>query len=98
MLAPHTEARSYRTSGTGELVVDEVPGLLLALHRPGAVVEVQVRLTSGTELAIRLVLPELISAVCLKALAYRGRFAAKDAVDLWRLLNAAYAAGLRESA
>lgn len=30
-----------------------------------------------------------------EAVAYRGRFAAKDAVDLWRLIHAAYAAGLR---
>lgn len=40
-------------------------------------------------------LPDLTSAICIKALAYRGRFAGKDAVDLWRLMNTAHAFGLR---
>jgi hypothetical protein len=59
-------------------------------------VDVRVQLTSRKGLAMRLALPDLPAALCLKALAYRGRFAAKDAVDLWRLLTAAHAAGLRK--
>jgi hypothetical protein len=98
ILAPSFQGTLVPNQRYGELVVDEVPGLSLALHRSGLAVNLRVRLTDGNELVMRLMLPDLSSALCLKALAYRGRFAAKDAMDLWRLLNAAYAAGLSESA
>lgn len=97
VLAPSYRGALVPNQRHGDLVVDEVPGLLLALHRPGTTVDLRVRLTAGDDLRTRLVLPELTSAICVKAFAYRGRFADKDAVDLWRLLNAAYAAGLRAS-
>ncbi|MFE9653152.1 hypothetical protein [Micromonospora sp. NPDC006431] len=74
--------------------MDEVPGLILALHRPASLLQLEVRLTSADKLALQVALPDVASALCLKALAYRGRFAAKDAVDLWRLLHAAYGMGL----
>lgn len=98
ILAPSYLGTLVPNQRHGDLVVDEVPGLPFALSRPSVVVDLQVRLTSGDDLAMRLALPDLPSALCLKALAYRGRFAAKDATDLWRLLNAGYAAGLSESA
>jgi hypothetical protein len=80
------------------LVVDEVPGLALALARPAATVALRVRISGGDELQMRILLPDLHSALCIKALAYRGRYADKDAVDLWRLINAAHAAGLTADA
>jgi hypothetical protein len=95
ILAPSYQGRLVPNQRHGELVVDEVPGLMLALHRPVALLDLRVQLTGRQQLAMRLALPDLASALCLKALAYRGRYAAKDAVDLWRLLNAGYAAGLR---
>ena len=78
----------------GTLLVDELPGLGSALDRPGTVVHVRVRLTTGHEVVARLVLPDVISAICLKAYAYQGRLSDRDAVDLWRLLEAANAAGV----
>jgi len=96
VLAPSYRGKLVPNQRHGELVVDEIPGLALALHRPATLVDVRVQLTSRVALAMRLALPELPAALCLKALAYRGRFAAKDAVGLWRLLTAAHAAGLRE--
>lgn len=98
ILAPSFENKLVPNQRHGDLVVDEVPGLILALHRPAAVVHLRVRLTNAEELALQVRLPDVISALCVKALAYRGRFAAKDAVDLWRLLNAAHAAGLTSQA
>ncbi|WP_146605658.1 hypothetical protein [Micromonospora craterilacus] len=94
ILAPSYRGALVPNQRHGELVVDEVPGLVLALHRPPEVLKVKVRLTSAGELNVRLALPDVTSALCLKALAYRGRFAAKDAIDLWRLLHAAHASGL----
>lgn len=96
ILAPSYRGKLVPNQRHGELVVDEIPGLALALHRPAMFVDVNVRLTGKKDLAMRVALPDLPGALCLKALAYRGRFAAKDAVDLLRLLTAAYAAGLRE--
>ena len=52
-------------------------------------------LTSGAGMHMQLALPDVTAAICVKALAYKGRLAAKDAVDLWRLLHAAHAAGVR---
>ncbi|MBQ1051228.1 hypothetical protein KBX50_22485 [Micromonospora sp. C51] len=95
ILAPSYRGALVPNQRHGELVVDEVPGLVLALHRPAELLDVHVQLTSGEPLGLRVMLPDVASALCLKALAYRGRFAAKDAVDLWRPINAAYAAGLR---
>ncbi|MGA3526450.1 hypothetical protein [Melissospora conviva] len=97
ILAPSFRGTLVPNQRHGDLVVDEVPGLVLALHRPAELLDVLVRLTGGTELTMRLALPDVTSALCLKALAYRGRFASKDAVDLWRLATAAHAAGLRVS-
>lgn len=95
ILAPSYRGGLVPNQRHGDLVVDEVPGLVLALHRPAELLDVRVQLTNGEDLSLRLALPDVTSALCLKALAYRGRFAPKDAVDLWRLIHAAYAAGLR---
>ena len=55
-------------------------------------------LSASADLDVRLSLPDLASAICIKALAYRGRYADKDAVDLWRLMAAAHRAGLTPDA
>lgn len=98
VLAPSYQNALVPNQRHGDLVVDEVPGLILALHRPAAVLHVEVELTNADELSLVVSLPDVTSALCVKALAYRGRFAEKDAVDLWRLLNAAYAAGMTADA
>jgi hypothetical protein len=94
VLAPSYQGRLVTNQPHGPLVVDEVPGLALALARPGTPVAVEVQLTSGHRLATDLLLPDVVSAICLKAYAYAGRFTPRDAVDLWRLLEAAAAAGV----
>jgi hypothetical protein len=43
-------------------------------------------------------LPDIFSAIALKALAYRERLAARDAADLRRLLEVGYADGLDAAA
>jgi hypothetical protein len=97
ILAPSYEGNLRAGQQHGELVVDEIPGLAFAMSRRPVVISIAVRLTGGGTLATRLVLPDLTSAICIKALAYRGRYADKDAVDLWRLLNVAYETGLRQA-
>jgi hypothetical protein len=63
--------------------------------RPGVQVTIGVSLLSGHVLGFPLILPDLVSAICMKAYAYQGRSAAHDAHDLWRLLEAAQVAGLK---
>ncbi|SNR59580.1 hypothetical protein [Blastococcus mobilis] len=94
VLAPSYVGRLLPNQTHGELVVDEVPGLNLALAREGTPVTVEVTLTSGHTVTTALMLPDVVSAICLKAYAYAGRLTERDAVDLWRLLEAAYAAGI----
>jgi hypothetical protein len=95
ILAPSYRGRLLSNQRHGELVVDEIPGLAFALSSPAVVARLDVRLLDGRTLDISLRLPDLVSAICLKAAAYRGRFADKDAVDLWRLMTAAYETGIR---
>lgn len=94
VLAPSYVGRLVPNQPHGELVVDEVPGLNLALARDGTPITVEVTLTSGHTVTTALMLPDVVSAICLKAYAYAGRLTERDAVDLWRLLEAAYAAGI----
>jgi hypothetical protein len=95
ILAPSYRGVLLPNQRHGGLVVDEVPGVALALSAPSTIIDLTVSLRSGDQARMRLLLPHLGAAVCIKALSYRGRLADKDAVDLWRLMNAAYAAGLR---
>lgn len=94
VLAPSAVGRLRSNQPHGDLLVDEVPGLALALARPSTPVFLRVRLTSGIELTAALDLPDVVSALCLKAYAYSGRQQARDALDVWRLLEAASAAGV----
>jgi hypothetical protein len=95
VLAPSAAGRLRGNQAHGALLVDEVPGLSLALARPSTALEVEVRLTSGIALTAALDLPDVVSALCLKAYAYSGREQQRDALDIWRLLEAASAAGVR---
>ena len=94
VLAPSYHGRLRTNQQCGELYVDEIPGLALALARPATEVTVEVRLTSGTTIKYHTPLPDVVSALCMKAHSYVGRLAERDAVDIWRLLEAALAAGV----
>ncbi len=98
VLAPSPVGRLIGNQSHGELVVDEVPGLAMALSRPSTPLTIEVRLTSGLSVTAELDLPDVLSALCLKAYAYSGRSQPRDALDIWRLLEAASAAGVRPAA
>jgi hypothetical protein len=93
VLAPSYESRLVPNQKHGDLYLDEIPGLRTALGEPPTHVEVAATLSDGTDLSMTLLLPDVAAALTLKALAYRGRFAATDAVDIHRLLEAANHAG-----
>lgn len=94
VVTPSYEGTLLPNQVAGTLVVDAVPGLGLALARPATIIDVAVTLSDGRRTTFRAALPDVRAALVLKAYAYRGRLATKDAVDIWRLLEAARAAGL----
>ncbi len=94
VLAPSYEGRLRTNRPYGTLVVDEIPGLAVALARTGLEITAKVQLTDRSELTSDLVIPDAVSALILKAYAYRDRLSDRDAVDIWRLLEAAHAAGV----
>lgn len=98
VLAPSFQASLVPNQQHGDLVVDEIPGLSLALARDPVHLDLQVRLLNGRVVPMVLRLPDVASALCIKALAYRSRAAHKDEMDIWRLMNAYHAAGLDDDA
>ena len=88
VLAPAYGRRLVPNQPHGDIVLDEIPGLSLALARAGEEVDLAVTMLDGTSVSFSVVSPEINSALCLKALGWSSRRAAKDAVDVWRLLRA----------
>jgi hypothetical protein len=95
LLMPSHSGRLETNVLVGDLSVDAVPALGLALAMRPTTVRARLTLTDGELLELPLSLPDVSAALCLKALAYGGRRSARDAVDVWRLLEAAHAAGVR---
>lgn len=93
VLAPSYVGRLVTNQPHGDLVVDEIPGLHVALLEPATEVAITARLTDGTEINAALLLLDVAAALVMKAHAYQGRLAAADAVDIHRLLEAANLAG-----
>lgn len=93
VVAPSYEARLVPNQPHGDLVLDEVPGLRTALTMDATTVRRDIVLTDGTTVLLHVALPDVRAALVMKAYAYRGRSSAADAVDLWRLLEVARAAG-----
>ncbi|WP_375479688.1 hypothetical protein [uncultured Jatrophihabitans sp.] len=88
VLAPAYGRRLIPNQQHGDMVLDEIPGLSLALARPGEQLDLTVTTLDDTVVTFPVVIPEINSALCLKALSWSSRLAAKDAVDVWRLLRA----------
>lgn len=93
VLIPSYSGRLETNQPFGDLSVDAIPGLSVAIARPAILVEVTTTLTTGENLTYEVQLPNPIAALCMKAYAYRWRFADRDAIDIWRLLEVVRAAG-----
>jgi hypothetical protein len=78
-----------------DLTTTEVPGLATALRRPGTAISLDVRRLSGDRSVFPCLIPDETSALVLKALAWKVRAEQRDAIDIWRCLEIANAAGLR---
>ncbi|MEP7762368.1 hypothetical protein [Sanguibacter sp. 25GB23B1] len=94
VLAPSYTSAFLTNQAHGDLVVDEVPGIRSALNLPATALRVEVTLTDGEVVPLEISLPHVHAALIIKAFAYPDRLASKDAVDIWRLLEAANAGRL----
>jgi hypothetical protein len=93
VLAPSYLGRLIPNQTHGDLVLDEIPGLLDALLLPPVNVVARAVLTDTTQLYVQVPLPDVRAALVMKAHAYAGRLSDNDALDIWRLLQSASNAG-----
>lgn len=93
LLAPSYLGRLIPNQTHGDLVLDEIPGLLEALLLPPVNVAARAVLTDTTQLDVQVPLPDVRAALVMKAHAYAGRLSDNDALDIWRLLQSANNAG-----
>ena len=71
----------------GDMTVDEIPGLSLALAVTGEVLDLRVQLMDRSLIEFEIVVPSVLAALCVKTLGWASRRAPKDAYDVWRLLR-----------
>lgn len=90
VLAPSYTTGHIPNMDAGQMAVDGIPALHVALSRPATTLDLDVRLSTGTSIATQVMLPDLPSAIAVKIFSYHGRFAPRDAEDLRRLLEAAW--------
>jgi hypothetical protein len=83
--------------GTG-LVTTEVPGLQLALARAPVALALDLRRLNADMLSVKLLFPDEVSALTLKALATSVRTKPTDIIDVWRCLEICLAAGVKADA
>ena len=88
VLMPSYTSRMKTNQRAGGMTLDAIPGLNLALSAPGESLEIAARLLDGTVIEFVTVVPNLMAALCVKTVGYGDRRAQKDALDVWRLLEA----------
>jgi hypothetical protein len=88
LLAPSYGTKMLTNRQHGDMTLDEIPGLSLALARSGEALDLTVHFLDGGSIDFTTIVPDLFAALCLKLLAWGDRGAAKDAHDVWRLLRA----------
>lgn len=77
-----------------DLVTTEVPGLQIALARDPVELTLDLRRLNGDLLSMRLLFPDEVSALTLKAFATRVRLKPTDVIDVWRCLEICFAANV----
>jgi hypothetical protein len=74
-------------------VTTEVPGLQIALARPPIELTLDLQRLNSNLTSVRLLFPDEVSALSLKAFATTVRIKPTDIIDIWRCLEICLAAG-----
>jgi hypothetical protein len=93
LLVAAATSRHRSNRRIGDVVTAEVPGLGVALIRPGVPLRIDGELTTGHHVTVDVLTADTLSAVGLKAHAWNVRHKDNDAEDLWRCLELAYVEG-----
>ncbi|MGH9195730.1 MAG: hypothetical protein ACRD1T_08330 [Acidimicrobiia bacterium] len=95
ILVPAYTSRPRDNVRVGELATTEVRGLAYALNNAPVPVSLEMTRLNGDVLKANILLPSEAACLVLRAFAWSVRGDAKDAVDLWRALEIAAAAGVK---
>jgi hypothetical protein len=99
VLVPAYTSRPRQNVRVGtDLVTTEVPGLHIALARAPVELALDLRRLNGDMLSVKLLFPDEVSALTLKALATSVRMKRTDISDVWRCLEICFAAGVKGAA
>lgn len=93
LLTPAFTSRPRENVKRGAFTVTEVPGLAIAMQAPESV-ELRLIRLNGESSDIRVVLPDEVGCLILRAHAWRSRLEERDAIDVWRALEIAHRAGV----
>jgi hypothetical protein len=94
ILVPSLTSRARKKVVVGDVTTIEVPGLAEALNRSPTLVVAELTRRNGDILNASIKIQDERSALILKAMAWNARGEGKDAIDVWRCLEIAYAASL----
>jgi len=94
LLVPTYTSRARHNVQVGDVTTTEAYGLAEAFQRPAEVIDASLLLSDGTEISSRVQLPDAAGMLALKCGARRSRNDARDATDLWRCLEVAFADGV----
>ncbi len=93
VLVPAYTSRPRQNVKVGpDLVTTEVPGLQMALARAPVELALDLRRLNGDLLSVKLLFPDEVSALTLKASATIVRMKPTDIIDMWRCLEICWAA------
>jgi hypothetical protein len=84
--SPQHGARIVSTQPYGDIWLDEIRGQSLALDSSGEQIDLTVTRLHSTSVSFTVAIPDITSALCLKAVGWCD-WLANDAVDVWRLLR-----------
>jgi hypothetical protein len=99
VLVPAYTSRPRQNVRVGtDLVTTEVPGLHIALARAPVELALDLRRLNGDMVSVRLLFPDEVSALTLKAFATSVRMKPTDIIDVWRCLEICFAAGVKAAA
>ena len=97
LLAPAFTSRPRLSVKRGAFTVTEVPGLAIAMEAP-ATVQLRLIRLNGESSDIRVVLPDEVGCLILRAHVWKLRLQERDAIDVWRALEIAHRAGVTSQA
>lgn len=94
LLLPAYTTRARNEATRGDVTTTEIRGLAEALKRTATVLELDLVRLNDSKLRAKIALPDEADALVIKAFAWDSRHDEKDAQDIWRCAEVAFAASV----